>query len=116
MIKANRIQDKASSAGFDWEEPQQVYQKVKEELSELEAEIQERDQARIEAEFGDVLFSLINYARFIKVDPESALERTNKKFIDRFQYLENAVKKAGKKLSDLKLEEMDVYWEEAKRR
>ena len=116
MIKANRIQDKASSAGFDWEEPQQVYQKVKEELSELEAEIQERDQARIEAEFGDVLFSLINYARFIKVDPESALERTNIKFIDRFQYLENAVKKAGKKLSDLKLEEMDVYWEEAKRR
>ena len=116
MIQANRIQDKASSAGFDWEEPQQVYQKVKEELSELEAEIQERDQARIEAEFGDVLFSLINYERFIKVDPESALERTNKKFIDRFQYLENAVKKAGKKLSDLKLEEMDVYWEEAKRR
>ena len=110
MIKASRIQDKAASAGFDWEEPGQVLDKVKEELSELEQELENPDNGKIEAEFGDVLFSMINYSRFIKVDPESALERTNKKFIQRFQFLESEAKKNGESLKDLSLEQMDVYW------
>jgi XTP/dITP diphosphohydrolase len=115
MIKASRIQDKAASAGFDWEEPGQVLDKVKEELTELEHELQNPDNGKIEAEFGDVLFSMINYSRFIKVDPESALERTNKKFIQRFQYLESEVKKNGESLKDLSLEQMDVYWNQSKK-
>ena len=114
MVKANRIQDKVAGVGFDWEEPHQVFDKVKEELSELSLEIEKGTQENIESEFGDVLFSLINYARFIKVDPESALERTNKKFIKRFQFLEQAAKKEGKQLSDMTLAEMDVHWEKSK--
>ncbi|MGC1471245.1 MAG: nucleoside triphosphate pyrophosphohydrolase [Psychroserpens sp.] len=115
MVKANRIQDKVAGVGFDWEEPHQVYEKVKEELTELQEEVANGTQDRIESEFGDVLFSLINYARFLKVDPESALERTNKKFIKRFQYLEKKSKEVGKPLSEMSLVEMDVFWEEAKR-
>ena len=115
MVKANRIQDKVSGVGFDWEEPKQVFEKVEEELGELQVEINAGDQDKIESEFGDVLFSMINYARFLKVDPESALERTNKKFIKRFQYLEQKSKDLNKPLSEMTLAEMDVYWEEAKR-
>ncbi len=115
MVKASRIQDKVSGVGFDWEEPQQVFEKVKEELNELQEEITAQNQDTIEAEFGDVLFSMINYARFLKVDPESALERTNKKFIKRFQYLEAKAKGMGKSLSDMTLAEMDIFWEEAKK-
>ncbi len=114
MVKANRIQDKVAGVGFDWEEPHQVFDKVKEELAELSSEIEKGTQDNIESEFGDVLFSLINYARFIKVDPESALERTNKKFIKRFQFLEEAAKKEGKQLSEMTLAEMDVHWEKSK--
>ncbi len=114
MVKANRIQDKVAGVGFDWEEPHQVFDKVKEELSELQSEVDANDQERIESEFGDVLFSMINYARFLKVDPESALERTNKKFIKRFQYLEQKSKDLDKPLSEMTLAEMDIYWEEAK--
>nr|WP_321243896.1 nucleoside triphosphate pyrophosphohydrolase [uncultured Psychroserpens sp.] len=115
MVKANRIQDKVAGVGFDWEEPHQVFEKVQEELGELQEEVNQNNQDKIESEFGDVLFSMINYARFLKVDPESALERTNKKFIKRFQYLEQKSKDIGKPLSDMTLVEMDVYWEEAKR-
>jgi len=114
MIKASRIQDKASYAGFDWEEPDQVFDKVKEELHELSLEINKGHKKNIESEFGDVLFSLINYARFIDVDPESALERTNKKFIKRFQFIEEAAQKEGKQLTDMSLAEMDVHWEKSK--
>lgn len=115
LVKATRIQDKVAGVGFDWEEPQQVFEKVQEELAELQHEVNEENQEKIEAEFGDVLFSMINYARFLKVDPESALERTNKKFIKRFQYLEAKAKELGKELSDMTLAEMDSFWEEAKR-
>lgn len=116
LIKATRIQDKAKAVGFDWENKNQVWEKVQEELSELRTEIdsENSDKAKIEQEFGDVLFSLINYARFIDVDPESALEKTNKKFIKRFQYLETESKKSGKALENMTLEEMDVYWNKAK--
>jgi len=115
MVKASRIQDKVAGVGFDWEEPQQVFEKLQEELGELQDEVNANDQEKIEAEFGDVLFSMINYARFLKVDPESALERTNKKFIKRFQYLESKASTLGKSLSDMTLAEMDVFWEEAKK-
>lgn len=115
MIKASRIQDKAASAGFDWEEPGQVLDKVKEELAELEQELDNPGNGKIEAEFGDVLFSIINYSRFIKVDPESALERTNKKFMQRFQFLEAEAQKNGESLKDLTLEQMDVYWNQSKK-
>lgn len=114
LVKASRIQDKVSGVGFDWEEPQQVFEKLKEELEELQHEVTEENQDLIEAEFGDVLFSMINYARFLKVNPENALERTNKKFIKRFQYLEQKAKQQGKALTDMTLTEMDVYWNEAK--
>ena len=115
LVKANRIQDKVSGVGFDWEEPQQVFEKVKEELEELQHEVSVDNKDKIEAEFGDVLFSMINYARFLKVDPENALERTNKKFIKRFQYIEAKAKEIGKSLEDMTLAEMDVFWEEAKK-
>lgn len=115
MVKASRIQDKVAGVGFDWEEPQQVFEKLQEELGELQDEVNANDQEKIEAEFGDVLFSMINYARFLNVDPESALERTNKKFIKRFQYLESKAAILGKSLSDMTLAEMDVFWEEAKK-
>jgi len=114
LVKASRIQDKAACSGFDWEKPEQVFEKVKEEINELQNEIIDQNQAKIESEFGDVLFSLINYARFINVDPESALERTNKKFINRFQFLEREAKKEGKQLSDMTLDQMDVHWEKSK--
>ena len=114
MVKANRIQDKVAGVGFDWEEPHQVWEKVQEELTELNVEIEKGAQEGIEKEFGDVLFSMINYARFIKVNPENALERTNKKFIKRFQFLEAAAKKEGKQLSEMTLAEMDGHWEKSK--
>tara|TARA_Y100000034_G_scaffold125539_1_gene175294 strand:- start:118432 stop:119211 length:780 start_codon:yes stop_codon:yes gene_type:complete len=115
MIKANRIQDKVAGVGFDWEKPEQVWEKVQEELTELNDELKSADQEKIEKEFGDVLFSMVNYARFIGVNPENALEKTNKKFIQRFQYLEEASKKVGKSLHDMTLAEMDVFWEESKK-
>ncbi|CAA0164417.1 nucleoside triphosphate pyrophosphohydrolase [Tenacibaculum maritimum] len=115
LVKASRIQDKVAGVGFDWEEPNQVWEKVQEELAELNSEIATGDQDKINAEFGDVLFSMINYARFIGVNPENALEKTNKKFINRFQFLEEAAKKAGKTLTDMTLTEMDIYWNESKK-
>lgn len=115
LVKASRIQDKVAGVGFDWEEPHQVFEKLQEELAELQVEIEARDQEKIEAEFGDVMFSMINYARFLKVDAESALERTNKKFIKRFQYLEQKAKENNKALRDMTLGEMDIFWEEAKK-
>ena len=115
VVKASRIQEKVSGVGFDWEKPEQVWEKVQEELSELNEEIKAGDTKNIEKEFGDVLFSMINYARFIGVNPENALEKTNKKFISRFQYLEKAAKKEDKQLSDMTLDEMDVYWEASKK-
>ena len=114
LVKASRIQDKVAGVGFDWEEPQQVFEKLQEELGELQHEVNDNNQEKIEAEFGDVLFSMINYARFLKVNPENALERTNKKFIKRFQYLESKAKEMNKSLKDMTLAEMDVFWEEAK--
>ena len=114
LVKASRIQEKVAGVGFDWEQPEQVWEKVQEELSELHAEVQNKHIENIESEFGDVLFSMINYARFIGVNPENALERTNKKFIKRFQFLEAAAKKEGKQLSDMSLDEMDVHWENSK--
>lgn len=114
MVKANRIQDKVAGVGFDWEHPEQVWEKVQEELAELNTEIKAGNTDKIESEFGDVLFSMINYARFINVNPENALERTNKKFINRFQFLEEAAKKEEKQLSDMTLGEMDVHWEKSK--
>jgi XTP/dITP diphosphohydrolase len=115
LVKASRIQDKAKGVGFDWEVPAQVWEKVQEELQELQAEVQANNPDALEAEFGDVLFSLINYARFLKINPEDALERTNKKFISRFQYLEQKAEQLGKSLSEMTLAEMDVIWNEAKK-
>jgi XTP/dITP diphosphohydrolase len=115
LVKASRIQEKVAGVGFDWEHPDQVWEKVEEELGELKTEIDYKNQDAIEDEFGDVLFSLINYARFLDINPENALERTNKKFIKRFQYLETKAKSLQKSLSDMTLAEMDVYWEEAKK-
>ncbi|HWR94250.1 MAG TPA: nucleoside triphosphate pyrophosphohydrolase [Flavobacterium sp.] len=115
LVKASRIQDKVKGVGFDWEEPHQVWDKVQEELQELQEEVKLRNQDKIEAEFGDVLFSMINYARFLNVNPEDALERTNKKFIKRFQYLESKAGELGKPLMDMTLAEMDVFWNEAKK-
>ena len=114
LVKANRIQDKAAGVGFDWERPEQVFEKVQEELQELQEEVPEGKSERIESEFGDVLFSLVNYARFIGVNPENALERTNKKFIDRFTYLEAKAKESGRSLKEMSLQEMDTLWNEAK--
>ncbi len=115
LVKASRIQDKVKGVGFDWEESHQVWDKVQEELSELQEEVKLGNQDAMEAEFGDVLFSMINYARFLNINPEDALERTNKKFIKRFQYLESKSKELGKTLSEMTLAEMDVFWNEAKR-
>ncbi|AFL83305.1 MazG family protein [Belliella baltica DSM 15883] len=120
LIKSMRIQEKARGVGFDWEEKNQVWEKVEEEMQEFKAEFnadsdKEIDREKATGEFGDLLFSLINYARFIEINPEEALEKTNIKFIKRFQYLENAAKKTGKKIEDMTLAEMDVYWEEAKK-
>ena len=115
VVKACRIQEKVAGVGFDWEEPAQVWEKVQEELSELNEEIKTGNKENTEKEFGDVLFSMINYARFIDVNPENALEKTNKKFINRFQFLEKAAKEEGKELSNMSLSEMDVYWEKSKK-
>ncbi|WP_452231836.1 nucleoside triphosphate pyrophosphohydrolase [Lacinutrix sp. MEBiC02595] len=115
LVKANRIQDKVAGVGFDWEEPEQVWAKVEEELKEFQDEVKAEDQEAMESEFGDVLFSMINYARFLNINPENALERTNKKFIKRFQYLEEKAKSLNKDLKDMTLGEMDVFWEEAKK-
>ena len=115
MVKASRIQEKVAGVGFDWEKSEQVWEKVQEEMNELNAELVKGNTDTIESEFGDVLFSLINYARFIKVNPENALERTNKKFIGRFQFLESEAKKRNKSLHDMSLTEMDVFWNEAKK-
>jgi XTP/dITP diphosphohydrolase len=115
LLKATRIQDKAKGVGFDWENSTQVWEKVQEEMQELQVEIKTNDKEKIEDEFGDVLFSLINYARFLDINPEDALEKTNKKFIFRFQHLENKAKAMGKALKDMTLAEMDVFWNEAKK-
>lgn len=115
LVKAYRIQEKARGVGFDWEHADQVWEKVIEEKKELFTEVgQHSERERIEEEFGDLLFALVNYARFIRVNPEDALERSNKKFIKRFQYLEDEVRKAGRNLSEMTLAEMDQYWEKAK--
>ncbi|MFY8111800.1 MAG: nucleoside triphosphate pyrophosphohydrolase [Flavobacterium sp.] len=115
LVKASRIQDKVKGVGFDWEEPHQVWDKVQEELQELQEEVAAGNQDKMESEFGDVLFSMINYARFLNINPEDALERTNKKFIKRFQYLESKADQLGKPLMDMTLAEMDVFWNEAKK-
>lgn len=111
MIKAARIQEKAANVGFDWEKREDVWNKVKEEISEVETEIQSKDKIRLEAEFGDLLFAVINAARLYGVNPENALEHTNRKFIDRFNYIEAGAKKQGKHVSDLTLAEMDALWD-----
>ena len=115
LVKAQRIQDKVAGVGFDWEAPEQVKEKVQEEWNELKAEIEKGDQDAMEAEFGDLLFSLINYARFLKINPDTALERTNQKFTKRFSYLEAKAQALGKSLHEMTLAEMDVFWEEAKK-
>jgi XTP/dITP diphosphohydrolase len=120
LVKAIRIQDKARGVGFDWEKKEQVWQKVEEEMAEFKQEFDperghEGDTSRIQSEFGDLLFSLVNFARFINIDPEEALERTNKKFIKRFRYLETESAKDGKKMGEMSLAEMDVYWDRAKK-
>jgi len=116
LIKSYRIQDKARNVGFDWEEREQVWEKVKEEISEFEAEVATMDKDKAEAEFGDVMFSLINAARLYKINPDNALERTNQKFIRRFNYLEEHTIKQGKNLAEMTLEEMDAIWNEAKKK
>lgn len=120
LVKASRIQEKARGVGFDWDKKEQVWAKVEEELQEFKdefniAENEDIDKEKAEGEFGDLLFSLVNYARFIDINPENALEKTNKKFIKRFQFLESKAKKNGKALQDMTLAEMDVYWNEAKK-
>jgi XTP/dITP diphosphohydrolase len=115
MVKAYRMQEKAKGVGFEWSNAEDVWKKVQEELNEFKAEsTKENNHAQMENEFGDVLFSLINYARFIGLNPEDALERTNKKFLKRFRYMEDKARENGRQLQDMKLEEMDRYWEEAK--
>jgi len=115
MIKAIRIQEKAKGVGFDWDHKEQVWEKVKEEINELKTEIKKQDKEKIEEEFGDVLFALINYARFLNINPETALEKTNKKFIKRFQSLETKIKNKGKDLKEMSLDEMETYWQQAKK-
>lgn len=120
LIKASRIQEKAKGVGFDWEEKAQVWEKVEEELQEFKSEFNlsdkvEIDKEKAEGEFGDLLFSLINYARFLNINPENALEKTNQKFIKRFQYLEAKANQTGRSLKDMSLAEMDVFWNEAKK-
>ena len=115
LIKAERIQEKAAHAGFDWEKPEDVWEKVKEEIGEVEAELRSDDTKRREDEFGDLLFSIINAARLYKVNVENALEHTNRKFIDRFNYIERRAKEQGKTVNQLELAEMDALWNEYKR-
>jgi len=115
IVKSFRIQEKVRGVGFDWDNKTQVWDKVLEEIEELKVEIEKGDNDRIEAEFGDVLFALTNYSRFINVNPEDALERTNKRFINRFQIMEKIIEKENLKLDDMNLEQMDVYWTQAKK-
>ncbi len=115
MVKAMRLQEKAKGVGFDWEHQEQVWEKVLEELNEFKTEVDRQDPKKMEEEFGDVLFSLINYARFAGIDPEAALEKTNKKFIKRFQILENKIKEEGKDLKNMNIDEMEQYWQKAKK-
>jgi XTP/dITP diphosphohydrolase len=114
MVKASRIQEKVKGIGFDWEQKKQVWAKVEEEMAELKEAEALKDKEQIENEFGDVMFALINYARWIGINPENALEKTNKKFINRFQHMENAITKNKQNMSDMTLNELDVYWEKAK--
>ena len=116
LIKANRIQEKAANVGFDWEKPEQVWEKVKEETLEVENEIKNADKDKLEQEFGDLMFAVINAARLYGVNPENALEKTNRKFISRFNYLEAKAKEMGKNLKEMSLAEMDEIWNEAKKR
>lgn len=115
MVKAIRIQEKVRGVGFDWDDIDQVWEKVLEELEELRVEIKAADKLKTEQEFGDLLFSLINYSRFLEVNPEDALERTNKKFIQRFQQMEAILKEERKNLSDMTLSEIDMYWKQVKK-
>lgn len=115
VVKASSIQDKVSALGFYWKEPMKAWQKVQEELHELDQEIKNGNADSIESEYGDVLFSLVNYARFVGVNPENALERTNKKFIKRFQHIEQVARKQGKELSEMSLKEMEVLWVQSKK-
>lgn len=115
LVKANRVQEKVAGVGFDWEKPEQVFEKVREELEEMEAERAAGNRDALESEMGDVFFSLVNYARFLGLNPENALERTNKKFIGRFRFLEARAAEAGRSLHDMSLAEMDRYWEAAKK-
>lgn len=115
MVKANRIQDKVAGVGFDWEEPEQVFEKLQEEIAEFQVEVKAKNKEKMESEFGDVLFSMINYARFLKINPENALERTNKKFIQRFMFIENKLKQQNLKFDDVNLETLDIFWDEAKK-
>lgn len=115
MVKAYRMQEKARGVGFDWENADQVWEKVNEEIDEFQEEVQHGTRQNMEKEFGDLLFSLINYARFVGVNPEDALERTNKKFIQRFKYIEEQTNRQGKQLKELTLKEMDAFWDEAKK-
>ncbi|HPE34340.1 MAG TPA: nucleoside triphosphate pyrophosphohydrolase [Bacteroidales bacterium] len=114
MVKAFRMQEKVRGVGFDWEDAEQVWKKVQEEIQELRDEVKNSHQAQMEKEFGDLLFSLVNYARFIGVNPEDALERTNKKFLRRFKYIEEKSRLQGKELKEMTLKEMDAFWDEAK--
>ena len=114
LVKSQRVQEKAAGVGFDWDNKKQVWDKFKEELKELDQALDSKKEDAIEDEFGDVLFSLINYARFIKVNPETALERTNKKFIKRFQHIESMAKKSNRSIENLTLVEMESYWKQAK--
>ena len=114
IVKAQRIQEKAAGVGFDWDKSDQIWLKVQEEITEFEEEVSKGDLKKSEEEFGDVLFSLINYARFLKINPDNALERTNQKFIKRFDFIESKAKELEKKLSDMSLSEMEVIWKEAK--
>ena len=116
LIKAYRIQDKASNVGFDWEKREDVWQKVYEEIDELKAELEKGDKERSEKELGDVLFAIVNAARLYHINPDTALEHTNRKFISRFGFVEQKAKEQGRELKDLTLAEMDEYWNEAKRR
>ena len=114
LIKAWRIQDKAKQVGFEWDNIEDVWKKVEEETAELHEVIKEGNADRIEDEFGDLMFALVNYSRFLNVDPETALERTNQKFLKRFRYIEEVASKQGKALTDMTLGEMDAIWNEAK--
>ncbi|MFT4601535.1 MAG: XTP/dITP diphosphohydrolase [Arenicella sp.] len=114
MVKATRIQDKVKGIGFEWDNREQVWDKVNEEIQEFHAEVDAGDKEKMEEEFGDVLFSLINYARWVDINPEDALAKTNRKFINRFQWMEIATKKDGKDISEMSLVEMDEYWEKSK--